>query len=247
MMKVVAALAMFGAGSAVGLFMRGNPVEAQRGTASRRPIGDVNNDGRLNVADAVYLLNYLFGGPTGQGPAPVAGPLPATGQATCADESGNNVSCDSARCTGQDGLYQAGCSFEGRFLDNRDGTVTDICLGLMWQQSSADVLGDGSTPGDAVSWCKAMEYCENLTFAGHDDWRLPNLRELQTLVDYGREEIMSDPIFHEGNDRYWSSTYRYVRFNSASNQAWYVSMYKGEIGADTQGAQSYVRAVRSLP
>ena len=60
------------------------------------------------------------------------------------------------------------------YLNNLDGTVTDLDTGLMWTQ----------VPGPAVSWTEALAYAENLTLAGFVDWRLPNIKELQSLVDY---------------------------------------------------------------
>ena len=61
--------------------------------------------------------------------------------------------------------------------DNKDGTITDKATGLMWQQS------DG---GKAVTWKQALAHCEALTAAGKGDWRLPNAKELQSIVDYTR-------------------------------------------------------------
>ncbi len=66
---------------------------------------------------------------------------------------------------------------DNQFIINSDNTVTDLATGLMWQQ-----FDDGTTR----NWLEALEYAENLTFAGHDDWRLPNAHELQSIVDYTR-------------------------------------------------------------
>lgn len=63
------------------------------------------------------------------------------------------------------------------FTDNQDGTVSDMATGLMWQQSD-----DGQT----WDWENALSYSENLSLGGHGDWRLPNAKELQSIVDYTR-------------------------------------------------------------
>ncbi len=60
------------------------------------------------------------------------------------------------------------------YLNNLDGTITDLDTGLMWAQ----------VPSPAVNWQGALNYAENLTLAGFADWRLPNIKELQTLVDF---------------------------------------------------------------
>lgn len=77
------------------------------------------------------------------------------------------------------------------FVDNQDGTITDNATGLMWQQAD-----DGNTR----DWENALYDAENLTLAGYSDWRLPNAKELQSIVDYTRcPEITNspaiDPVF----------------------------------------------------
>lgn len=72
-----------------------------------------------------------------------------------------------------------------------DGTVTDRATGLQWQQADS---------GIAMSWEAALAYADTLTLAGHDDWRLPNVKELQSLVDYARSPATHgtpaiDPVF----------------------------------------------------
>jgi uncharacterized protein (TIGR03437 family) len=57
------------------------------------------------------------------------------------------------------------------FTDNRDGTVTDFHTGLVWQQQSSDPL----------TWEEALAYAERLVLAGHDDWRMPHIKELRSL------------------------------------------------------------------
>jgi hypothetical protein len=94
------------------------------------------------------------------------------------------------------------------FADNGDGTVNDHATGLMWSQADS---------GKGLNWQDALAWCENLTLAGHDDWRLPNAKELQSLVDYtrapdardpARRGPAIDPIFTTTDDEawFWSST-----------------------------------------
>jgi len=69
------------------------------------------------------------------------------------------------------------------FIDNGDGTVTDNATGLMWQQA------DDGIPHD---WENSLSYAENLSLAGNSDWRLPNAKELQSIVDYTRSPQTSE-------------------------------------------------------
>jgi hypothetical protein len=94
------------------------------------------------------------------------------------------------------------------FHDNRDGTISDRATGLMWQQ------GDS---GAGMDWEHALAYARGLTLAGHRDWRLPNAKELQSIVDYTRAPAIShsaaiSPLFQvtpldDGDFPYfWTST-----------------------------------------
>ena len=84
---------------------------------------------------------------------------------------------------GDDGYYKMGYPLGGapRFIDNGDGTVTDVATGLMWVK---DPMAAGL--GSPLYWYDAIDACENLQFAGHDDWRLPNINELMSIVDHSR-------------------------------------------------------------
>ena len=186
--------------------------------------------------------SYLF--TEGREIEPVAcssgGVLPATGQTKC--YMGVNpwaeVDCASAEFPGQDAFYQKGCPTEGRFVDNGDGTVTDNCTGLTWQQETADIPGDDD---NRVTWAEALRYCEDLEFAGHDDWRLPNVRELQSIVDYGRYNPAIDPVFSAESSWYWSSS----SFVDFTRVAWRVSFNVGYVAhGDKLHDAHYVRAVR---
>jgi hypothetical protein len=77
------------------------------------------------------------------------------------------------------------------FVDNGNGTVTDTATGLMWQQDDS---------GFGMHWEEALAFAEGLELAGHDDWRLPNAKELQSIVDYTRSPDHTaspaiDPVF----------------------------------------------------
>ena len=80
---------------------------------------------------------------------------------------------------------------ENQFVNNNDGTLSDEATGLMWQQADSGV---------GMEWEEALAYAENLELAGYSDWRLPNAKELQSIVDYGRSPDASgspaiDPLF----------------------------------------------------
>lgn len=206
--------------------------------------GDVNGDGNIDLSDPIGLLTYLFA--DGLPPQDVmcrhcpAHELPATGQENCYNEAGSLIACDSTECPGQDGFYQAGCPVEGRFVDNGDGTITDQCTGLMWQKDTADIPDDAD---DKVKWADALQYCENLKLAGHDDWRLPNIRELHSIVDYGKVDPAIDPVFNAELSRYWSAGTN----GSYTNNAWVVSFFSGIVHDHNKTEAHSVRAVRTIP
>ena len=122
------------------------------------------------------------------------GEVPKTGQA-------------SGFTAGDDGDLQRGVAWpDPRFTDNSNGTVTDNLTGLMWVKAPHSLSGNS----DAMNWHNAIDFCNNLTHAGHSDWRLPNVRELQSLIDYGRSLHVSLPWEHPfigvQSDDYWSSS-----------------------------------------
>jgi hypothetical protein len=106
----------------------------------------------------------------------------ASGQTTCSNAAGTPIPCAG---TGQDGDVQAGLS--RLFTDNGDGTVSDQRTGLMWEKMSADgtIHAGGSYNWNDAIAVKIATLNTTPCFAGHCDWRLPNVIELQSLSDYG--------------------------------------------------------------
>lgn len=137
--------------------------------------------------------------------APSSTGLLATGQTQCDRGDGTFGACPGAE-TGEDGEVRAGAPH--RFTDNGDGTITDHMTGLMWEKSSRD-LGPNDPERAALNWYTAgleilrtrpdngFPYPANLGgLGGYDDWRAPNRRELESLVDLGRHDPAIDPVFH---------------------------------------------------
>lgn len=132
-----------------------------------------------------------------------------------------------------------------QFVDNADGTITDKATGLMWSK------GDN---GKGIEWHEALEYAENSKLAGYKDWRLPNIKELQSIADYTRApsskgvEAAMDPIFtntpyvnEAGDDDFgycWSSTSACFRKDSPFYFAWYLAVGRAvnNAGKDMHGA-----------
>jgi len=106
----------------------------------------------------------------------------------------------------------------GTLIDNGDGTISDRATGLMWQKAEAG----------AMNWESALTYCESLQLAGHSDWRLPNRNELQSIVDYTRNNLTIDRNSFPGAvaGLYWSSTT--IAFNTGFG--WVADFKDGNIG-----------------
>ncbi len=121
-------------------------------------------------------------------------PVVDTAQGTCYDDSGV-IDCPAGgeAFYGQDAQYT---SNSASYTDNGDGTVTDNVTGLIWQKS-ADTDDDGDIDAsDKLSFEAAGMYCENLSLAGQDDWQLPTIKQLYSLMDfYG-----VDPSGYESTD-----------------------------------------------
>jgi hypothetical protein len=127
------------------------------------------------------------------------------------------------------------CGSFDNFIDNGDGTVTNIDTGLMWQQDTA--------PGK-YTWQEAVSYCETLTLASHNDWRLPNVKELQSLVNYNEGNPSINLSFFPNTQSFWywsSTTYALDPYG-----AWLVGFYDGDVyNYNKSGNYYYVQAVRA--
>ena len=112
------------------------------------------------------------------------------------------------------------------------GVVMDLSTGLMWTETSES----GRT------WQEALAYCEGLDYGGFNDWRLPNVNELRSLVNYNMSGPASDfPGIH--SDRFWSSSSRVDR----GHRAWLVDFDDGGTGDDGKKYTHHVRCVRLGP
>jgi hypothetical protein len=125
--------------------------------------------------------------------------------------------------TGDDGDLKKGVAWPTpRFTDNGNGTVTDKLTGLMWLKNANCInshypgFDNDEGPGDGeVTWVHALDFVagiNNGTYplcgAGYTDWRLPNIRELNSLIDYGRVPTFpaNTPFTGVTYGNYWSST-----------------------------------------
>ena len=199
--------------------------------------GNFDFDQDVDADDVTVFLQH-FGRNQYNNPCPPPNPVPAmvpkTGQTTCYDTAGNPRDCAG---TGEDGEYQMGVATTPRFTDHGNGTVTDNLTGLMWTKDAQQIPG-------IMTWQAALDACNNLVYAEYNDWRLPNLRELQSLIDYNNVNPAlpsGHPFINETSSNYWSSTTR----ASYPGNAWYVAFGLGYIlDSNKSFYGNYVRAVR---
>ena len=133
------------------------------------------------------------------------------------------------------------------FINNGDGTVIDSSTQLMWQRCSAPSteFNCGSVTPVTYRWDDALTYCNDLTLGGYSDWRLPNVKTLQSLVDVTKTSspnINTSYFPDTRQDDYWTST----TFAGTTPHAWYVNfniVIDMVSGVDKRSGL-YVRCVR---
>ncbi len=118
-----------------------------------------------------------------------------------------------------------------RYIDNQDGTITDTSTELMWKQNPEE---------DIYTFEEVNEIKSN--FVGYDDWRVPTIHELFSLVDVTRLDPAIDPIFSCKAWHFWSaSAYSYY-----SNDAWLVGFYRGDVSRSNKSSSYAVLLVRNV-
>lgn len=146
----------------------------------------------------------------------------------------------------QDGIARAG--FVASYRDNGDGTITDLITGLTWEKLSDDgtIHGrDGAYTFDEALTIKLAALNAGGGFAGHTDWRLPNRRELESLVDSGRTESAIGAAFDDNcssgcsvlecscalPEAYWTST----AYQPDGSRRWVVDFLRGFVVPNSGG------------
>jgi hypothetical protein len=193
-------------------------------------------------------------------PGALAKRVSKTGQTQCWNQSGGSIACSG---TGQDGEYKMGIkpaiapevgvgtayktpAWTGvRFTDNGDGTVTDNLTALIWLKN-ANCFG-------TRTWAEALSDANGLASgscglsdgSSAGEWRLPNVNELNSLVDLGQGGSPKLPAGHPFSGvksfYYWSST----TFEGSKHCAWIVGLHDGIVGFDAKtGSSEYVWPVR---
>ena len=197
----------------------------------------------VNVASgtAFWALNPSgqWGQRTGSGTFSVLTDLiMATGQTSCYRYNNNNeTTCGNFQ--GQDGFYQLGATADPRFTDNANGTVTDNLTELVWLKDAncAATLG-GVAKTTTLVWADALTWSNNMasgscgltdgSVAG--DWRLPNITELESLVNLQNSSPSlptGHPFTSVVSSPYWSSTTKVAY----PQNAWIVDFRTGSTGS----------------
>jgi len=162
--------------------------------------------------------------------------LPKTGQAIMYDP-------------GDDGQYEAGWWIKQLNATNRtryvattigsDVVVFDRATGLMW---AGDGHEAGCNSGATITYTMGLVYANSLTFAGFSDWRLPNLFEQGSLVNYGLSppRIVQPPFAYTQSLNYWSNT----TYPADDTYAYIIDFGGGDIVVAAKTAGHYIRCVR---
>ena len=145
---------------------------------------------------------------------------------------------------GQDGHYHSEMN-QPDLVVNGDGTVTDNLTQLMWTRCAAgqNQLSCSGNP-TYINHDDAIIYCQDLDFAGYDDWSLPSVVEMIHVANYSIDNSVLDPVIFPNvpGEYFWTSDV----YADDSSQAWRWSAQQGRTeAADASLADGVVRCVRN--
>jgi hypothetical protein len=136
----------------------------------------------------------------------------------------------------------AGAPNPATLVDNKNGTVTDMVTGLIWQQRWAP--GIPGAPTEVLTQIQAADYCQSLILGGYQDWRVPTLIELVSIVDDSTSNPSTYPSFAATPPVvFWSAT----PTAGVPANAWAVTFSNGEFLASQMSNAHHIRCVRSGP
>ena len=136
-----------------------------------------------------------------------------------------------------------------RFIQEKDGTVVDKVTGLMWQQCTIGLNGENCESGEAskFTWAEALQYPsqkESLaTFAGHDDWRMPNIRELTSIIEVqcAGPSINTTVFPNTPSEHVWSSS----PYDFYPHYSWFLNFSDGIHTYSERIDKKVIRLVRN--
>ncbi|WP_245536802.1 DUF1566 domain-containing protein [Turneriella parva] len=210
--------------------------------------------------EAATLKNYELANPTLEAipfPATIAGQYrSATTSLASLNFAGHyyfNAAAIAASNMGNPGYVRcvaSGASNPVRnFSDNTDGTVTDVNANLRWQKCTRGQNNDASCTGAATAstWQLALQYCDGLTlgdtgFANRANWRLPNVKELESLIDRSVNSPAISTAFFPAtlSNYYWTSS----TVAGTPTNAWRI---RGDIDNSVKTSAHYARCVATGP
>ena len=131
------------------------------------------------------------------------------------DDSGSEGAANGVICVSGEEYGKIG-NYTSETVDGEEA-IRDSSTNLLWQKTSVS----------DKTWKEALKYCENLTYAGYSDWRLPNKNELTTLLDYSKTDVLSS--FPGMTANVFASSTRYAGSGGEGLSVWSVSMKEGRI------------------
>ncbi|EWH11991.1 hypothetical protein DS2_02368 [Catenovulum agarivorans DS-2] len=136
-------------------------------------------------------------------------------------------------------------------VDSENGLATDPSTGLMWQMCNYGETWQASGArcdgvAKSLDWQQALQASEQVSIAGYDDWRLPNIKELMQIIERSCAEPATQTALFPSmkNEVYWSSTP--VFNNGADNLVWTVHFKEGSNAQKQKNNFNFVRLVRKV-
>ena len=134
-----------------------------------------------------------------------------------------------------------------RFQANADGTVTDLVTGLMWKQCQEGRKGENCRGAVQVfSWQEALARAHSTVFAGYKDWRLPNLKELESLLELGCVNPSINARFFPNTAalEFWTSTPSIYGEIGGLRYSWFIDFDQGVYDDNSRDFGYPIRLVR---